>query len=186
MPKLCPSQSFKGHGPDPSRGTRQLQVRGVEGGLGPPPHLASAESFAREREVWETAGTFAQVRPQAPLIAPSARPRVRVPRRGGAHRTRSAAGGGADSAQSQFFPLPQPGGVGLRVGALGGPTHRSSLGGVGDDEAERAGRGGWSSSCGWGRGGAARAAGNREEVGRSVPHPGTPAAEAALCLRSSV
>lgn len=63
-----------------------------------------------------------------------------------------------------FPSLPQPG-VGLQVWpVLGGPTHGSSLGGAGDDGAERPGQGGGGcSSCGGG--GAARAAGNREGEG---------------------
>lgn len=70
--------------------------------------------------------------------------------------------------------------------APGGPTHWSSLGWGGDDEAERAGRGrDGSSSCGGG--GPARAAGNPEGVGKgghSSRDKGRQAAEAAYRLGS--
>ena len=86
-----------------------------------------------------------------------------------------------------FSPLPQPG-VGGAPGpcAPGGPTHGLSLGGAGDDEAERAERvGDGSSSCSGG--GAARAAGNREGVGkggRSSRDAGRQATEVAYRLGS--
>lgn len=85
VPKLCRGLSFKGHRSDPFRGTQQLQVRGVEGGLSPPPHLASQD--ARERGLWETAGAFAQEDTQAPLLSPLPGRRVKSPAEGRGSQT---------------------------------------------------------------------------------------------------
>ena len=150
--------------------------------------------MAKERRWWATAEDVAHLRTQHPFLHPA--PEVRVLRkggegrrgeeRGGAHRpSRTAAGGDRAriSPKLSFSSLPQPEGeeFGGAPGpcAPGGPTHGSSLSRAGDDEAERARQGGdMSSSCGGG--GAARAAGNREGVGkggRSSRDAGRPTAE---------
>lgn len=101
----------------------------------------------------ETAGALAHV---GPLTTLHPVPELESCGEGRGSQTSSGSGSscrGADFAQSQFLRPPPERGRGGAPGpcAAGGPTLRSSLGGAGDDEAERAGGMGVGAAAGAGR-----------------------------------